>query len=196
VRIVPSRSHLVPPGEAVVLRQLFRGRLWNAVPAVVVKDTAEGTALWLPRGTTYLIGDDLFADWHLHERVLGTGQLRISRAHQPYSVHLFRHADGSFRGWYVNLERPQQRDALGFAFEDELLDIWVENGQEPKWLDEDELEEAVRRGFFSPEHAAEIRANGLRLLADPPWPTGWEDWEPEPGWQQPTLPPGFPELLP
>ena len=107
---------------------------------------------------------------------------------------LFHHEDGSFRGWYVNLEQPQQRTPLGFDFEDELLDIWVERGKEPELLDEDELDEAVRRGYFKAQRAAEIRAKAERILANPPWPTGWEDWQPDPGWQVPALPPGWDQL--
>jgi hypothetical protein len=181
------------PGEAVALRQFFRGRIWNAVPAIVVEDRADLTVLWLPPNTTGAMGDDLFGDWKLHDRVfeMSSGQLRLTRPRERFSLFLFRHADGSFRGWYVNLEQPQTRTPLGFDFEDELLDIWIEPGSAPRWLDEDEVEEAVRRGFFSPERAAEIRAHGERVLADPPWPTGWEDWRPEPGWQRPLLPPGW-----
>jgi hypothetical protein len=91
----------------------------------------------------------------------------------------------------VNLERPQVRTPLGFDYEDELLDVWIPFGGEPELLDEDELEEAVRRGFVSPEHAGEIRAKAERVIAEPPWPTGWEDWHPEAGWQVPDLPPGW-----
>jgi uncharacterized protein len=183
-------------GDSVALRQLFRGRIWNAVPATVVDDRPEHTVLWLAPATTYAMGDDLFGDWKLRERIFETssGQLRLSRAGEPFSVHLFRNSDGSFRGWYVNLERPQQRTTLGFDFEDELLDIFVEPGTEPRWLDEDELEEAVRRGILSPGRAVRIRRTGERVLAEPPWPTGWEDWQPDPGWQVPVLPPGWDRL--
>jgi hypothetical protein len=152
--------------------------------------------LWFAPGTRVAIGRDLFGDWSLDDRVidLRTGELRVIRPGEPFSVLLFHHRDGSFRGWYVNLEQPQQRTTLGFDFEDELLDIWIEHGKAAELLDEDELEEAVRRGFFSPERATQIRANAERILADPPWPTGWEDWKPEPGWQPTTLPPGWDQL--
>jgi uncharacterized protein len=109
-------------------------------------------------------------------------------------VFLFTNHDGTFRGWYVNIERPQQRSALGFDYEDELLDVWVALGGEPELLDEDELDEAVEQGFVSDEGAARIRATAEYVLANPPWPTGWEDWQPTPGWQVPTLPPGWDEL--
>jgi Protein of unknown function (DUF402) len=163
------------------------------VPGRVVEDGPEQTVLWFAPGTRLMIGHDLFGDWTLDDRVidLRAGELRIIRPHEPFSVLLFHHEDGTFRGWYVNLEQPQQRTALGFDFEDELLDIWVERGKDPQLLDEDELEEAVQRGIFSAERAAQIRANAERILARPPWPTGWEDWQPDPGWQVPSLPPGW-----
>ena len=142
------------------------------------------------------MGSDLFGDWSLDDRLVDirSGQLRISKPGEPFSLLLFHHLDGSFRGWYVNLEQPQQRTTVGFDFEDELLDIWVEQDSKPEWLDEDELEEAVLRGFISSERAARIRTNGERVLASPPWPTGWEDWRPDPGWQVPSLPPGWDQL--
>ena len=91
----------------------------------------------------------------------------------------------------MNLEEPQRRTAVGFDFEDDLLDVWVPFGGEPELLDEDELDEAVARGYVSAERALAIRAKAERLMAEPPWPTGWEDWTPEPGWQVPDLPPGW-----
>jgi hypothetical protein len=154
--------------------------------------------LWFAPETRFPMGGDLFGEWSLDDRLvdLRAGQLRISRPDEPFSVLLFHHEDGSFRGWYVNLERPQQRTALGFDLEDELLDIWVERGKQPELLDEDELDEAVHRGLFSAARAAQIRANAEGILASPPWPTGWEDWRPGPGWQVPTLPPGWDRIQP
>jgi Protein of unknown function (DUF402) len=158
--------------------------VWNAAPTLVVGDGV----LWLPPGSRYAIGNELFGDWTYEFRELERGQLRITRPGEAFSVFLFQH------GWYVNLEQPQRRTPLGFDYEDELLDIWVPFGGEPELLDEDELEEAVRRGFFTAKRALEIRAKAERLLEEPPFPTGWEDWQPEPGWQLPQLPPGWDQL--
>jgi hypothetical protein len=155
--------------------------VWNAFPALVVG----AGAVWLPRGTPYAIGTDLFADWTYRQRTLKRPQLRITRPGDAFSVFLF--ADG----WYVNLEEPQMRTARGFDFEDELLDVWVPFGGEPELLDEDELAEAVRRGLISHERETEIYEKAKRIVADPPWPTGWEEWQPEAGWQVPNLPPGW-----
>ena len=161
---------------------------------LVVEDTPELTVLWFPQGFHYAMGDDLFGNWTHQPRVGRRPQLRVTRRGDPYSVFLFQHEDGRLRGWYVNLERPQRRTSRGFDYEDELLDVWVAVGAEPELLDEDELDEAVVRGFVTAERAGEIRTNAERVLADPPWPTGWEEWQPEPGWEIPTLPDGWHEL--
>jgi predicted RNA-binding protein associated with RNAse of E/G family len=94
----------------------------------------------------------------------------------------------------VNIERPQVRTPLGFDYEDELLDVWVALGAEPELLDEDELEEAVRLGFVTPERAGEIKQTAEWILERRPWPTGFEDWRPPAGWQAPDLPPGWETL--
>jgi Protein of unknown function (DUF402) len=158
---------------------------------LVARDEAEVTLLWLPPGLTYAIGDSLFGEWSYRRRILERGQVRLLRGGEPFSVFLFFHEDASLRGWYVNLEHAQRRTRLGFDYEDDLLDVWKPVGGEPELLDEDELEEAVSRRLVSEERAAEIRANAESVLADPPWPTGWEGWKPEAGWRLPELPPGW-----
>ena len=70
----------------------------------------------------------------------------------------------------------------------------MEVGGEPELLDEDELARAVERGFVTEQRAAEIRGIAEWVLARPPWPTGFEEWEPPAGWQVPVLPPGWHEL--
>jgi hypothetical protein len=47
---------------------------------------------------------------------------------------------------------------------------------------------AVDVGFFAREQAAAVRAEGERVLAEWPFPTGWEDWEPDPSWPPPSVP--------
>ena len=69
---------------------------------------------------------------------------------------------------------------------------WVpaETG-EPEWKDEHELEAAIRAGRVSPDEAVSIRAEGERVWAERPWPTGWEDWRALAGWTVPELPEGW-----
>ena len=96
-----------------------------------------------------------------------------------------------FAGWYVNLQEPLRRSPLGFETDDLVLDIRIQPDRSWAWKDEDELEEAVRLGRFTEDEAQAIRAEGERVLEERPWPTGWEDWRPGPGWPLPRLPEGW-----
>jgi uncharacterized protein DUF402 len=181
------------PGDHVVVRQLFLGRIWSAVPAIVVRDDDELNANWLaPVPFAYAEGS-LFDGWELREHGARRrrGIVRLTRPGRSHSILVFRHDDGSLQGWYVNLEQPQRRSAVGFDFEDRLLDVFVEPDGRWRWLDEHELAEAVERGLVDQGEAAEMRAEGERVLAEWPFPTGWEDWQPDPSWTLPSLPDGW-----
>ncbi|HYZ78574.1 MAG TPA: hypothetical protein VE596_14500 [Gaiellaceae bacterium] len=59
------------------------------------------------------------------------------------------------------------------------------------WKDEAHLEQAVELGLLGEDDARLARAEAKRVLAEWPFPTGWEDWRPEPGWELPELPAGW-----
>lgn len=59
------------------------------------------------------------------------------------------------------------------------------------WKDEDDFAEAQALGILDPAAAA-IRAEGETVIAERPWPTGWEEWRPDPAWTPPPLPDGWP----
>ena len=50
------------------------------------------------------------------------------------------------------------------------------------------MDDGVRQDRFTSEDVAVIRAEGERVLAEWPFPTGWEDWQPDPSWAAPTFP--------
>jgi uncharacterized protein len=77
---------------------------------------------------------------------------------------------------------------FGFDTEDHALDIWIETDGSWQWKDEHELEVGVEVGFFSPEQAAAFRAEGERVIAEWPFPTGWEHWRADPSWPIPSVP--------
>ena len=107
---------------------------------------------------------------------------------EPYSLNLFWNGNWSFLGWYVQLQDPLRRTRFGFDTRDHLLDVWVEPDASWQWKDEEELERAIDLGLFSSEGADAARATGERVIAARPWPTGWEDWRPDPSWPLPELP--------
>jgi predicted RNA-binding protein associated with RNAse of E/G family len=116
--------------------------------------------------------------------------------HRPGAAHTIWHFwdgdDRSFAGWYVNMQQPYRRNGRAFQTQDHELDIWITPDGSWEWKDEEELAAWVPRGRFTAEEVAEIRAEGERVLAEWPFPTGWEDWEPDPSWPVPQeLPPDW-----
>jgi hypothetical protein len=190
-----------PSGDVVLLRGVFRGVVTWAVPHRLVSRDEDFVGLYVAPGTPAKITvrdrDGRYLDrwgngdlrdhvWQWH------GVLRLPRLREAHSVDLYWTGDeATFAGWYVNLQEPLVEDALGFRTRDNVLDVWVEPDGRWSWKDEDELEEAVGRGYFTQEEAHEIRTEGERVLADWPFPTGWEDWRPDPAWPIPELPDGW-----
>ena len=62
---------------------------------------------------------------------------------------------------------------------DHALDLVIAPDGSWCWKDEDDFAEAQALGVFTVEQAAAVRAEGERVLAARPWPTGWENWRPQ-----------------
>jgi len=61
---------------------------------------------------------------------------------------------------------------------DHALDLLIDPDGTWHWKDEDDFLEAQGFGVFTPGQAAAVRAEGERVMAARPWPTGWEEWRP------------------
>jgi predicted RNA-binding protein associated with RNAse of E/G family len=114
----------------------------------------------------------------------------------PYAVLLFFRPDWTTWSWYVNLQDPPERSAVGFNTMDHELDVIVELDGSWRWKDEDELAEAIRRGVIAPEDEWRLRTDGERavrriLHGEPPFDRDWSTWRPDPSWPAPELPPGW-----
>jgi uncharacterized protein DUF402 len=173
------------------------------MPTTVVAAHDGELVLWVASGThcVYPIANDpdrrvRHPDrWDRQERRWhGTGVLHRIRHGDAHSLMHFWREDGSFAGWYVNLQDPLRPARLGFDTADHALDVWIAADGTWHWKDEDQLEQAVELELFSPEQADAIRAEGERVLSEWPFPTGWEDWRPDPSWPVPPLPAGWDEL--
>ena len=188
-----------------MLREIWRGRVFEARPTIVVEDEPEQTMLLLPGGVRcgIPVGSDgrelRLPDrpWHLEIRPRGEEPiLSFAWPDTPYSVLLWTAGDDR-QVWYVNLQDPLARTPLGFDTTDHALDVVIELDRSSwRWKDEEELTEAVRDELFTPEEAADFRAWGERavervLSRQPPFDRDWEDWRPDPGWPLPELRPGW-----
>jgi hypothetical protein len=180
----------------VVLRDMWFGRVWRAGPMRLVAERDGLAALFCPRGTVWRIPvDDAgrliripTAAWTLEEHAAQDASLALIRPGARHSVWLMFDDEGQFDYWYVNFERKTRRTPVGFDTKDEKLDLIVGRDGSMRWKDEDELAEAARRGLVDED---EVRSEAERVLADPPWPTGWEDFRPDPDWPVPKLPRGW-----
>lgn len=203
--VSPVTQPVFRPGEGVVLREVWRGRVFEARPTIVVQDEPGQTMLLLPAGVR--CGLPIGADgrelrlpdrpWHLEVRARGDQPiLSFAWPDTPYSVLLWTTGDAR-QVWYVNLQDPLTRTTIGFDTVDHALDVVIElDGSSWRWKDEEELAEAVRDGLYSPEEAVGFRAWGERavdriLSKEPPFDRDWVDWSPDPGWPTPALRPGW-----
>jgi hypothetical protein len=178
----------------VAWREAWRGREYIRIPVRVVKDDVDALVFYLCEGTRYafLPGGWPFDNehpWAAQGEFRGEGILVRHRPGEAHSIwHFWNGGDRRFAGWYVNMQEPLRRDGRCFLTQDEELDIWVEPTGEWRWKDEQTLEDWVPRGRFTREEVELIRAEGERALADWPFPTGWEQWRPDPAWDVPELP--------
>ena len=102
-------------------------------------------------------------------------------------------ADWEFKGWYGNLQAPIKRVRVGFDTADHILDVAIAPDFTCAWKDEHEFAEAIRIGRFSASDAAEIRAEGDRVIAavqarQLPFDATLASWRPDPAWEIPAMP--------
>ena len=186
--------------EQCLFRFVWPRRVFSAIPTTAVERTSSRVVLWIapetpvrwPRGMRLPIAELAEQRWPYVDARWYGGRLMIAEAGASHSVYVTWGKDGELVGWYVNLEERHAFGERTISTRDGVLDIWVpaETG-EPEWKDEHELEAAVRAGRVTPDEAVSIRAEGERVWAERPWPTGWEDWRAPAGWTVPELPEGW-----
>ena len=183
-------------GEQLLIRHVFDERVFFALPAGVVADDGTLLAVWIADGTPCMLAAARSRDgtylpldaWRLNEQRWRNGVLRVVRRGSRHSILHFWDGDGSFAGWYVNLEDPLRDRGFGYDTVDHGLDIWIDPDGSWRWKDEADLEFVENVGIA---RAQDVRAEGERVIAEWPFPTGWEDWRPDPAWPAPELPAGW-----
>lgn len=195
------------PGDTVLLRSVYRGRVRFAMPHRLVELTSETVALYVGPGTRgkrfagsalHQVDDLSMYDWSLRDHVWTRNHaLRLTPFDAAHSVDLLWDTDtGELSCWYVNLQEPLRPTPLGFDTRDRALDIVVSPHGSWAWKDEDHLEAATALGLFSTAEAASIREEAERVIGRieawaSPFCDGWEAWRPDPAWPLPELPLGW-----
>lgn len=186
----------VEVGEQIRFRYVRDGREFWTLPTIVAADESQTLALWIAPGSPirrpspfHVPVPDLAAGcWEARDTTWsGEGVLMLRRPETRHALWLFWKPTGAFHGWYVNLEDWWRTDEGVDAY-DHILDIWVHPDGRWEWKDADELAQAVEAGIFTAGESEAIRAEGERVISNWPFPTGWEDWRPDPRWETPQLP--------
>jgi len=176
-----------------------------AWPCRVVEDRDDVLALFIARGTLCKAGPKRTAAQKItdqrrpvppDEHLWRHDTLRLMFPEACHSVWLFWDGDGPSRRllrYFVNLEEPFRRTAVGVDTQDHTLDIVVTPELQCRWRDEDEFENHVTAAFYTPELAAAARAEGERVIealarGTHPCLRGWADWLPDDAWAAPTMP--------
>lgn len=198
------------PGDTIVRRYIHHdGRIGWVVSARVVSDDDRGLLTWVSKdsataqrftltgeATRNLSVDEKFSQPTMHTVAgwRGHGVLMFSPPGAAHSVWWFFEADGGFKGWYVNLEKPGRRWAGGRDCFDQALDVWIYPDRSWNWKDEDEFADyAGRPGYWDEAEAAVIRAEGEAVVKRAeagqfPFDGTWCDFAPDPSWKPTTLP--------
>jgi predicted RNA-binding protein associated with RNAse of E/G family len=196
-------SQYFKPGDVVVYRGVLHGRVMWACPAIVVDDRPDLTALYWRAGTPVMRHNERPTVESLLENQfevvpaqwVKTDVLSLTLPGEAFSVEMMWQAGTTeLDCWYVHLQEPMRRSAVGFETMDQLLDIVISPDRSNwRWKDEDELEEAVAIGLFTPGKADAIWAEGERVIERlhhnrPPFCDGWEHWRPAAEWEIPEMP--------
>jgi Protein of unknown function (DUF402) len=194
------------PGEVVVLREIWDGRVWSAIPARLVEDSGDRRMLFVGPGTT--VRGARGADggwlrlptepWTLEDRARASRPI-LSFALEGIACGFLLMWDEDWRPlhWYLNLEAPLRPSPVGFDYTDHVLDVLVSiDGSAVDWKDERELETAIALGLFSADEGAAFRVDGERAVdrlrsGRPPFDRDWTSWRPDPAWRVPRLPAGW-----
>ena len=198
------------PGDHIAIRDVFRGRVQNIFPSIVVIDTPELIATWLPLGTTVMDGSSggtghlstesmAAMSWQMVSRTWHTsGVLRLKSPRAMWSLLVFWDKGMTeLRGWYINIDAPYRRTRFGFDTWDMFLDIVVAPDRKTwRYKDEDEFADAISAGLFTGREADEVRATAAEALAivradRPPFGNIWARWRPDELWKTPELPEGW-----
>ena len=187
-------------GDAIVRREVWRGRPYGAWAGIVVQDDDELLALYMPEEGPLAMPDDFFGaphPWHGKDRWRGHGVLQLQRPGEMHAVWVFWDGpERAFGAWYLNLQEPFRRTPIGIDTQDLELDVVVSPGGAWRFKDDERLEPWIERGRYTLEEVAAIRVEGARIAAELEagrrwWSDDWASWKPDPAWALPTIPEGW-----
>ncbi len=192
-------------GDWVVRREVLAdGRVWAGMIVMIVEDTPERLVSFVPEGSPFGFPDgdwptpDRLHPWSARSAWQGHGCLMLQRPQDAYAIWHFWDGPGrDFTCWYINLQEPFRRTAIGYDTQDLELDIVVDPDGRWALKDDELLDQRVEEGRWSADRVAQIRREGRRITSrleadELWWPLEFASWTPDPAWLVPEgLPPGW-----
>lgn len=188
------------PGTVLRWSISMGGVLGGSAPVRVVLDSEDGLLLWLACGTAVRAATvhprDVAAGADagpVVDRVADRNALIWQPARTGHAVWWWFGPDGTFSGWYVNLEQ-RVHGAHSVDVHDQELDLVVAVDRSWVWKDEESFAAKTGRpGFWTGTEALAIRAEGLRVATQVqrgefPFDGTWCDYRPPEEWTPPVLP--------
>jgi hypothetical protein len=147
-------------GDTVLLRGVWRSKLWFAIVTYIVQDTDDLIALYWRADTPNkvpgwrLTAQDLLVEAQLKltdSAWTRTDVLMLVKPGDSHSVELMWDGKtGEFLCWYVNLQLPLCRTPISFDTMDLALDVVISPDKSKwRWKDEDEFAEMIDLGLIS-----------------------------------------------
>lgn len=194
-------------GQTVIVREMWRGRLWSAVPHIWVEDDIT----YVPQGTVgaYASNRDLAYSRGMTREQRKLAAMRtldyraVERSADLSTLHFFMPGnwarvnlgwtDDEFLGWYVNFETPVESWDGGLQSKDLVLDLQIAPDGRWRWKDQDSFDTAVVEGVLPGDLLPNLEAAAAHVLEmldqhAGPFDPGWREWTADPAWTTPMLP--------
>jgi hypothetical protein len=204
-----AETELRRRGDVVVLRYITTdGRIEICWPCRVVEDREDLLALFIAAGSPFKAGPKLTAAQKRRqphsalppdEYVWRNDVLRVMIPGRSHSVLIFwAHEAGKRRllKYFINMEEPFRRTAVGFDTQDHTLDIEVTPDLDWRWRDEGELLNHITEGYYTEALAEAARVEGESAIAsmrrlEHECMRGWPEWSPPNAWGVPAFVAGW-----
>ena len=185
------------PGEVIVRREINWGKPAVAWPVIVVQDSTELLATFTPSQSPFSFSTEPYSPsshrhpWWPKSSWEGHGVLMLQRPGEPYAVwHFWTGPERQFSCWYINLQDPFRRTAIGIDTEDHELDVVIEPSGRWQFKDAELLEERIEAGRYTESKGDQIRQEGGRIAAMIEsgatwWDPRWAEWTPPHEWPTP-----------
>jgi hypothetical protein len=204
-------------GDQITMRYVghahrrVRGRpgVLQGWPYVVVEDTADILALWMPVGTRMKRVDMADRSTPLEDHIHGKHRdkfrrgecMRLMLPGKPYSIwlHWSAGAPRRFTVWYINLEAPFIRTDIGVDTTDNSVDLvvmpdltwrWKDVEMASEWIAVGVFNQAQTDGFFEDGNEAIEMAQQRRF----PFDGSLSDWVPDPECAIPAVHPHWADI--